>query len=64
VPGQTLPKLFRRIGMLMEVLDISDYRRAMQEEAGAHFKRAVVSDLERRRDLYCPRAAMLGDGAD
>ncbi len=63
VPGQTLPKLFQRVGMLMEVLDIADYRRAMQEEAGLHFKRAVVADLERRRDLYSPQAARLGDGA-
>lgn len=62
VPGEKLPKLFRRIGMLIEVVDIADFRRAMQEQAGVHFKRAVVSDLERRRDLYCPQAAALGDG--
>jgi hypothetical protein len=62
VPGQQLPRLFRRVGMLI-VVDIADYRRRLQEEVGVHFKRAVTSDLERRRDLYCPRAALLGDGA-
>jgi len=61
VPGERLPRLFQTVGMLIEVVDIADYRRLMQGAAGdsVEFKRAIVADLERRRDLYAPRAAAL-----
>jgi hypothetical protein len=61
IPGERLPRLFQPVGMLIEVVDIADYRRLMQSGAdnGLEFKRAVVADLERRRDTYCPRAAAL-----
>ena len=63
IPGQHLPRLFQPVGMLIEVVDIADYRRTLREDAhgedGAAFKRAVIADLERRRDLYCPQAAGL-----
>ena len=55
VPGQHLPRLFRTIRLRFEGLEIEAYRQGI----GMHlkpidFKRAVRSDLERRRDLYCP----------
>jgi 1-acyl-sn-glycerol-3-phosphate acyltransferase len=55
-PGDRLPRVFRRIWLNLEAVDISDYRAARRGEAqtDAGFKRAVVDDLERRRDLYCP----------
>jgi len=54
-PGESLPRPFRKIRMNFEVLEISDYREALLRQAGPiGFKRAVVDDLERRRDLYCP----------
>lgn len=56
VPGQRLPKFFQRIGMMLEVLDIAAYRDQMRA-VGEDFKTAVKRDLERRRDLYCPRVA-------
>jgi hypothetical protein len=60
IPGQRLPRVFQPVGMLIELIDIADYRRLMQAEAGsADFRRAVIADLERRRDLYCPQAAAL-----
>ena len=42
--------------MRLEVVDIGAYRDARMDEAGnpRGFKRAVVEDLERRRDLFCP----------
>lgn len=57
VPGQRFPRLFKRIRMNLEVLDIAAYREAMMarypgEREG--FKRAVVEDLEQRRDRNCP----------
>lgn len=55
VPGQRFPRLFKTIRMRLEVLDIAAYRDARMAEGGPRgFKRAVVEDLERRRDLYCP----------
>ncbi len=56
-PGQRFPRLFKRIRMNLEVLDIATYREAMMalyagEREG--FKRAVIEDLEQRRDRNCP----------
>ncbi|KAB2957818.1 MAG: hypothetical protein F9K16_14020 [Thermoanaerobaculia bacterium] len=60
-PGDHLPRPFRTIRMNLERIDIAAYRAELRAEAGtdAAFKRAVVSDLERRRDLYCPTDANL-----
>jgi 1-acyl-sn-glycerol-3-phosphate acyltransferase len=57
VPGQGLPKLFKTVRMNLEVVDIAVYNVARLEEARGDwrlFKRVVATDLERRRDLYCP----------
>lgn len=56
VPGQTVPRLFKRIQMNLEVVDIDSFRAARMEDGGGPrgFRRAVANDLERRRDLYCP----------
>ncbi|HEY4572940.1 MAG TPA: hypothetical protein VIJ26_03230 [Thermoanaerobaculia bacterium] len=57
VPGERFPRLFRPIRMRLEVVDMAAYRTARLEEGGVKgFRRAVVKDLERRRDLYCPIA--------
>ncbi len=55
-PGESLPRPFRKIRMNFELLDIAAYREARLQEAGGPvgFKRAVVEDLERRRDRNCP----------
>jgi hypothetical protein len=56
VPGERFPRLFKTIRMNLEAVDIGAYRDARLAEAGnpRAFKRAVVDDLERRRDTYCP----------
>ncbi|MGE0641760.1 MAG: 1-acyl-sn-glycerol-3-phosphate acyltransferase [Thermoanaerobaculia bacterium] len=58
-PGERLPRLFRTIRMNFELVEIAAYRAERLAEAGseAGFKRAVVDDLERRRDLHCPPAS-------
>ncbi len=63
-PGERYPRLFRTIRLAIERVDIAEYRAARLAEAGSEigFKRAVVADLERRRDLHCP-AATPGAGA-
>jgi hypothetical protein len=54
-PGERFPRLFKTIRMGLEVVDIAGYRAARLAEGGAKgFRRAVVNDLERRRDLICP----------
>lgn len=53
-PGEKLPRLFKTARMKLENLDLAEYRKALlatQDERG--FRKAVVSDLTRRRDLYC-----------
>jgi hypothetical protein len=64
-PGEGWPRLFRKVRMNLEWVEIAAYREERRREAGsdAAFKRAVVSDLERRRDLYCPTAENLARAA-
>jgi len=55
IPGERFPRLFKTIRLRLEVVDIAAYRAARMEDAGPKgFRRAVVRDLERRRDLNCP----------
>jgi len=57
VPGERFPRLFKTIRLSLEAVDMAAYRATRLEEGGAKgFRRAVVKDLERRRDLYCPIA--------
>jgi hypothetical protein len=55
IPGERFPRLFKTIRLGLEVVDIAEYRAARLAEGGAKgFRRAVVNDLEERRDLICP----------
>lgn len=55
IPGQKLPRLFKKIRMHFELLDLAEYRAEMERQAaGGSFKNAVKADLDRRRDLYSP----------
>jgi hypothetical protein len=57
-PGERWPRLFKTVRMRMEALDLGAYREALIQTAGPDgFKRAVVEDLERRRDAICPPLA-------
>jgi hypothetical protein len=57
-PGELLPRPFKRIALRLEVLDIATYREEQQRRAGRHgFKRAVIEDLEARRDHHCAELA-------
>jgi 1-acyl-sn-glycerol-3-phosphate acyltransferase len=55
-PGDFWPRPFRRIYMTLELVEIADYRAELVRRTppGTAFKRSVVVDLERRRDLLCP----------
>ncbi len=57
VPGQLLPKPFRTLRLALQAVDVETYRDEMLATHGEDgFRSAVTSDLERRRDLHCPRA--------
>lgn len=53
VPGH-IPNVFKTVRLRIEVLEIADYVREMSTDGQENFKRNVIRDLERRRDLYCP----------
>ena len=62
-PGERWPRLFKTVRMNLELLDLGAYRRQLMAQAGPEgFKRAVIEDLERRRDLYCPIEQESGPG--
>jgi len=50
-PGQTLPKLFKHINLGLEQVDIVAYKQSLPT-AVPDFKRAVIQDLNQRRDTY------------
>lgn len=55
VPGEKNPRVFKTIRMRLELVDIGTYREQMMAVYGSSgFKKAVVEDLARRRDLYSP----------
>jgi hypothetical protein len=69
-PGERLPRLFQTVRMNLELVDIASYRAEMVARGRGRsggFRRAVVDDLEGRRDRLCPLdASLLGapEGAE
>ena len=54
VPGQ-LPNVFKTVRMRIENLEISEYIAEITAKAGEEgFKKAVMKDLDRRRDTHAP----------
>jgi hypothetical protein len=53
VPGH-VPRVFKTVRMRLEDVDIARYIEEMMAAGGAdQFKRNVMRDLDRRRDMYC-----------
>jgi hypothetical protein len=53
IPGR-VPRLFKTVRMRLEIVDIEPYIEQMMAAGGAdQFKKNVMRDLDRRRDLYC-----------
>lgn len=48
VPGQLIPKFFKRIQIRCEKLDIAEYIKQMKNVSGVPFKKAVVDDMQCR----------------
>ncbi len=54
VPGQHLPRLFKRLEMTLEVMDLQHYQAAIDANKDSRtFKAAVKRDLERRKERWC-----------
>ncbi|MFP3940432.1 MAG: hypothetical protein ACLF0P_09010 [Thermoanaerobaculia bacterium] len=58
-PGELLPRLFKTVRMNLELVDLADYRERIlaRRSPDESFRRAVVRDLELRRDLFSPTEA-------
>ena len=55
VPGELLPTPFKTIKCRMEMIDIASYKKELAENhPELSFRGAVIADLTRRRDEYCP----------
>jgi hypothetical protein len=57
IPGERWPRVFKTLSMRFELLEIADYLQEMRARGRMHrcnLKNMVKSDLDRRRDLYCP----------
>ena len=61
-PGEFFPRLFKTVRMNLELVDLADYRERILARRGPDesFRRAVVRDLERRRDLFSPTGERVG----
>ena len=55
-PGERLPRLFKTVRMNLELVDLTAYRAELhaRQTSDESFRRVVVRDLERRRDLFSP----------
>lgn len=55
VPGELLPTPFKTLNCRMEMIDIPSFKEELKREyPGVKFRTAVIEDLTRRRDEYCP----------
>lgn len=61
-PGDKIPRLFKTIRINFETLDVAAYREGLADGNGhkRSFKRAVIADLEQRRDQHCPATEETG----
>lgn len=59
VPDQTtFPRPFKHLHVRLQAVDIATYRDRVRDEASASsssFKRAIIEDLNDRRDRHCPQ---------
>lgn len=63
-PGERLPRLFRRVSLAADVVDIPTYRAELKARYGEEaFRGAVIEDLTRRRDEHCAPPVLPGEAA-
>ncbi|MBT1063248.1 hypothetical protein KJY73_06660 [Bowmanella sp. Y26] len=53
-PGERLPRLFRTLTANLEILDIADYKRQIEQRHESGFKAKVMGDMNHRLDAFVP----------
>ncbi|RLA65569.1 MAG: hypothetical protein DRQ88_02075 [Epsilonproteobacteria bacterium] len=54
IPGQTLPKLFKKIRLNYQNVDIAEFIEICEKRPEDTFKKAVQNELKQRMEKYCP----------
>tara|TARA_Y100000768_G_C23991463_1_gene693961 strand:+ start:3593 stop:4246 length:654 start_codon:yes stop_codon:yes gene_type:complete len=54
-PGQFFPRVFKKIAMNIEIMEISAYKNQFEQTTGIPFRKAVVADLNHRLKTNCPK---------
>ncbi|MUH72310.1 hypothetical protein [Psychrosphaera haliotis] len=54
IPGQTLPKLFKKIKVNMEMVDINDYKDILHHPEKKTRKAQIVKDIQKRLEDFTP----------
>ena len=55
-PGKYLPRIFKRLAVALEAVDVDAYLQMLQQhQFEDDARRAAARDLEQRRDRYCPQ---------
>lgn len=52
-PGQAVPRIFKRIRVAFEQIDIAEYKAALAAADQNEFRQKVIDDLQRRMGQYC-----------
>jgi hypothetical protein len=53
------PRILKTVRLRLEILDVAAYIDGIMRNGGAEqFKKNVMRDLDRRRDLYCPEESL------
>lgn len=53
-PGEPIPRLFKRIQLNLERVDIKEFKDLVNHRDGKDFKHKVVDELQERMDKNCP----------
>lgn len=61
-PGEKVPRIFKRVYLAMEALDLKEYKAQILSQNPDDFRKAVITDLEKRRDERCPHVIDMRKG--
>lgn len=53
-PGEGAPRIFKRIHLGIESVPVTEYLDGIRQKNPENFRKAVIADLESRRDNLCP----------
>ena len=56
IPGQNLPKLFKKVKVNLEMVNIEQYKKSMQKSNFTEFKKKLIEDLNYRLEHFIPKS--------